>query len=82
MSEEEDWLVRFYDHENKHGDAMDYCTFEEALVKFKMSIDEYPEHEWTLYHYYAYKPDGEGGWHEPIEDVLKYWDGKELFEYD
>jgi hypothetical protein len=79
---EQDWLVRYYDREGKHGDAMDYDGLEEAVESFKESIVAHPTYEWTLYHYYNYKPDGQGGWHEPTEECVMYWDGEELFEYD
>ena len=78
--EEQDWLVRYYDYEGKHGDAMDYDSLEEAIEAFNEGVEAHPTNEWTLYHYYNYKPDGEGGWHEPIEKSVMYWNGKEMIE--
>jgi len=78
--EGQDWLVRYYDYEGKHGDAMDYDSLEEAIEAFNESVEAHPTNEWTLYHYYNYKPDGEGGWHEPIEKLVMYWNGKEMIE--
>ena len=75
---EQDWLVRYYDHEGRHGDAGDYDSLEEAIVAFDEGVDRQPKLEWTLYHYYDYKPDGDGGWHEPTEKLLRYWNGHVL----
>jgi hypothetical protein len=78
--EEQDWLVRYYDYEGKHGDGMDYDNLEEAIKAFKEGVEECPTNEWTLYHYYDYKPDGDGGWHEPIEELVMSWIDGELVE--
>ena len=78
--EGEDWLVRYYDAEGKHGDAMDYDNLEEAIEAFKEGIEAHPTYEWNLYHYYNYKPDCFGGWHEAIEQNVMYWNGKEMIE--
>jgi len=78
--EGEDWLVRYYDAEGKHGDAMDYDNLEEAIEAFKEGIEAHPTCEWNLYHYHSYKPDGFGGWHEPIEQIVMYWNGEEMIE--
>ena len=78
---EEDWLVRYYDHEGRHGDGLDYDSLEEAIVAFDEGVDRQPKLEWTLYHYYDYKPDGDGGWHEPTEKLLRHWVGHVL-EHD
>lgn len=77
----EDWLVRWYDPKIRGGDAIDFDTLEEATESFKESIEAHSTYEWVLYHYYDYKPDGQGGWHEPTEEIIEYWDGENLYEY-
>ena len=79
--EGEDWLVRYYNHDDKHGDGMDFDTLEEAIEVFNEGVEVHPDYEWTLYHYHNYKPDGEGGYHEPIEDTIMHWCGEEMIVY-
>lgn len=78
----EDWLVRWYDPKIRGGDAIDFDTLEEATESFKISVEESPNYEWFLFHYYNYVPDGMGGWCEPDEDVIMHWDGENLYEYE
>lgn len=73
----EDWLVRWTDDAQGWGDAMDYDNHAEAFEAFKAGVEEQPHLTWTLKHYYDYKPDGFGGYHEPIEDGLLYWEGED-----
>ena len=74
---EQDWLVRWFDSSITCGDAMDYDNFEEAFEAFKISVDEQPDLEWTLTHFYDYTYDDEGGWYEPLADTLLYWEGED-----
>ena len=75
---EQDWSVRYYDHEGQAGDGTDHDSLEEAIDAFDKGVADQPELDWCLYHHYGYKPDGFGGWHEPTEDLLRRWDGHHL----
>lgn len=78
---EQDWLIRWYDEKAGSGDGMDYDNFWEAFEEFNAGVAECPNLEWTLAHYYNYKPDGEGGWHEPTENMLLYWEQQDDVHY-
>ena len=71
---EQDWLIRWYDPEMLSGDGMSYDNFWEAFEEFNVGVADHPNFEWSLAHYYNYKPDGGGGWHEPTEHMLLYWE--------
>ena len=84
VTDEEDWVVRWYNEEEGYGDSMEYDTLEKGIEAFKNGVEEYPSWQWTLTHYSNYIWDvaqsdtHEHGWFcEPDEDTLLYWEGED-----